>query len=332
MTMIRSLIVAGGVLTTVAAGHASHVTVPVTRPRALGEWTVQPASSQVGQSSHGGRRSRLPPKGTRPAGDQARPQAADHLVYIITGGFQFGAVDRRTGEFLPIGPGLPPDVGTGLVQGPDRSLLTLAFSGNLEAIDPATGVTSVVGPTGLDDCASPESACGPMSANVFGRLGTRFYATDFANNLYGVDPATGAATLIGPTGIPPLTAIPFSANPDGSLNVYAEALFSSRGKLYATFATATLDPTTGMGTTVIPGALYHINPATGEARLIASTDSHLTSIVNVNEAIFGFDAATGQVVALDVTNGQTRPVSDVDPSVGVIAGATPVLPLQMSDH
>src|SRR6266478_820310 len=88
------------------------------------------------------------------------------LVYVLTGGLQFGAVDLRSGRFLPIGPGLPPDVGTGLVPGRGTSLLTLAFTVNLDAINPATGVTSVVGATGLHDCSLPVSPYDPKCANV----------------------------------------------------------------------------------------------------------------------------------------------------------------------
>jgi hypothetical protein len=161
---------------------------------------------------------------------------------------------------------------------------------------------------------------------VIGHLDDTYYATDFAQNLYSVNPMTGAAKLIGSTGIPAITFIPFSANPDGSLNVYGESLFSAHGKLYATFATASLNPTTGTVTPIIPGALYQINPETGQARLIAPTDTNLTSVVNVSETIYAFDAATGQAVTLDVRNGLTTAVSDLDPAAGPIGGATPVSP------
>src|SRR5437763_83371 len=100
-----------------------------------------------------------------------RPESANHsrLVYVITGSPQFGAVDLNSGTFLPIGPDLPQEVGGGLVQGPGKALLTLGFSGDLLAITPATGITSVVGHTGLDDCTTPASPCGPNSANGIGR-------------------------------------------------------------------------------------------------------------------------------------------------------------------
>jgi hypothetical protein len=76
-------------------------------------------------------------------------------------------------------PDLPADVGDGLVQGPDRSLLNLGFDGKLIAIDPVTGQTSVIGDTGLGDCSTPTSPCGPDSANWIGlfdgpRLRNRF--------------------------------------------------------------------------------------------------------------------------------------------------------------
>ena len=157
------------------------------------------------------------------------PGARNFLVYVIAGfTFQFGALDLSSGKFLPIGPGVPPDVGGGLVQGLGTSLLTLAFSGNLAAIDPFTGRTSVVGATGLRDCSVPGSY-DPNCANVIGRLGGSFYATDFVNNLYSVDPTTGAATLIGPTGMPAVTVAPFSQNPDGTFNVFSENLVSAHG-------------------------------------------------------------------------------------------------------
>jgi len=43
------------------------------------------------------------------------------MAYAINIAFEFGALDLRSGAFLPIGPGLPPDVGDGLVQGPGTS-------------------------------------------------------------------------------------------------------------------------------------------------------------------------------------------------------------------
>jgi hypothetical protein len=300
-----SLIVAGTVLTALVGAHAQGSIVAGNGSRVFVKRPLRHAP-------------------VARAADHA-PGGSSRLVYVIAGfTFQFGALDLNSGTFLPIGPGLPPDVGVGLVQGLGTSLLTLAFSGNLDAVDPLTGRTTVVGATGLHDCSVPGSY-DPNCANVIGRLGGRFYATDFANSLYSVDPATGAATLIGPTGMPAVTVAPFSQNPDGTFNVYSENFVSARGRLYANFATATTDFVTV--TPVIPGALYQIDPSTGRATWIAPTDTNITAMVNVNETVYAFDVYTNQVLRLDLTTGQTTPVSDVDPAVmSLIAGATPARP------
>ncbi|MGI8745388.1 MAG: hypothetical protein ACR2NN_23005, partial [Bryobacteraceae bacterium] len=119
---------------------------------------------------------------------------ASPLVYVLTGSQQFGTVDLGTGAFHQIGPNTP-EGSDGLAPGPNGSLLTLTFSGNLDSINTATGVTSVIGPTGLGDCISPASPCGPTSANNLVKFGGTLYATDLANNLYTVDPLTGGAKL-----------------------------------------------------------------------------------------------------------------------------------------
>jgi hypothetical protein len=173
---------------------------------------------------------------------------------------------------------------------------------------------------------------GSKCANVIGRLDGTVYVTDFVNNLYSVDLATGAAKLIGPTGVPPLTFVPFSANPDGSVNVYGESLFSAKGKLYAYFSANAINFETGAERILVPGALYRINPATGQTTFVAPTDTNLTTIVNVNDTIYGFDAAAGQVVTLDLTNGQTTAVSKLNPAAGVIGGATPARPAPAAGH
>ncbi|MEO8050955.1 MAG: hypothetical protein ABI833_11115 [Acidobacteriota bacterium] len=262
----------------------------------------------------------------RRAAQHSAPGAASPMVYAITIGFEFGAVDLRSGAFLPIGAGLPPDVGDGLVPGPGKSLLSLGFTGNLYSIDPFTGQTSLVGATGLGDCSTPTSPCGPNSALWIGYVDGHYYVTDFANNLYSLDPKTAATKLIGPTGIPGLTFPPFSENPDGSVNVFGASLFSFRGKFYAYFATLSVNFATGTFTPLIPGAIYRIDPATGHATMVAPTETTLSAIVNVNDTVYAFNGFTGQEVVLDVTNGHTTVVTDVDPEAGVIAGAAPARP------
>lgn len=247
------------------------------------------------------------------------------MVYVVTNGLQFGAEDLRSGAFVPIGPGLPPeDAGVGLVRAPGGSLLTLAFSGDLIGIDSVTGAASLVGKTGLTDCSTPASPCGPSSAGFLGDVDRRLYATDFANNLYSVDPATAATRLIGLTGIPAIVGNPNIPNADGTFNVFDTNLFSFRGKLYAIFDGFKIDPNTGAATTIIPGTIYEINPKTGHATWIASTALGLTSVVRVGDTVYGFDALTGQIVTVDLTSGQTNAISQIDPAIIIaVCGATP---------
>lgn len=244
-------------------------------------------------------------------------------VYVINAANQFGTIDLATGAFQQIGPSMP-EPATGLTPGPNGSLLTLAVSGSLNAINPVSGVTTVVGSTGLGDCSLPTSPCGPNSASVLGGLGGTIYATDLANNLYNVNSSTGAATLIGKTGIPALPFVPLSTNPDGTFNAYDEVLFGANGKLYATFDAFTIDSTTfTLGSVLIPDNLYQIDPTTGAATVIGPTDLNLAAVADVNGTFYAFNDGTSQIVTLDVANGKTSFVTDFDPAVGLVVGAAP---------
>ncbi len=181
------------------------------------------------------------------------PASADSMVYTIGDAGQFGIVNLSTGIFTAIGPGI--SVGTGgLVQGSGGSLLSLGFNGELNSVNPATGAFSVVVASGLGDCSLPTSPCGSNSSNTLGKVGSKVYATDLANNLYSVNTSTGAATLIGATGVPGITSLPHApvpGDPDGSFYISDETLFGYGGKLYATFDTGIFDPTTFTPTTLI---------------------------------------------------------------------------------
>lgn len=243
-------------------------------------------------------------------------------VYVVNGNNQFGVVDLGTGAFQQIGPNTP-EGEAGLVSGPNGSLLTLTFSGNLDSINPVNGMTTVIGATGLGDCSTPSSPCGPNSPSTIAELAGTIYATDLANNLYRVNPVTGTATLVGPTGIPPFPFTLLGTNPDGTFNAYDQALFGANGKLYATFDAITINSTTfTLGTVVIPDHLYQIDPTTGIATLIGPTDLNLGAVADVNGTFYAFNNGTSQIVTLDLANGNTGVVADFDPAAGVIDGAT----------
>jgi hypothetical protein len=241
---------------------------------------------------------------------------AHPMVYVITAptGQQFGTVDLITGAFHQIGPSTP-EPEASLVPGPNGVLLSLTFSGNLESINPNNGSTSVIGATGLGD-----------SANELAELNGKVYATDINNNLYRVNTTNGAATLIGPTGIP--------AVPSGDL--FDESLSGIDGKIYATFDALSIPCLTP---TIAP-ELYQINPSTGVATPVASTQytlmANLSASVYVNGTFYVFKElasgpsppapSSGRVFTLGLMNGNIKFVSNIDTTAMAILGASPVPP------
>ncbi len=260
----------------------------------------------------------------------AVPVSAGTMAYIVTGNpdgsGQFGVMDITTGAFTQIGPNV--EGSQGLVSGPNGSLFTLAFTGTLNSINSATGFSAIIGPTGLVDCSvPPASPCGPHSANALASVGGKLYITDFDNNLYGVNTSTGAATLIGPTGIPAVPFTPLTINPDNTFNAYDEGLFSANGKLYATFDafTVRLDTFT-TGKVVIAPNLYQIDPLTGVASLIGPTDLNLGAVAGINGLYYAFNDGTSKIVSLDLKTGDTAPITGFDPRVGIVTGAAAATP------
>jgi hypothetical protein len=256
---------------------------------------------------------------SRPAA--AASDKADPLVYVVTAPVdlagttaQFGTVDLATGAFHQIGP-YTPEGQANLVPGPHGELLSLTFSGNLESIDPANGKTSIIGATGLDGAVD--------LAEVDGKL----YATDLSNNLYTVNLATGAATLIGPTGIP---AVPGIGTPD--MPLYDESLYGARGKLYATF-----DVLVGFSfpfTALIDPELYVIDPETGVTTVVGPTIINGSALVEVKGTFYLFKEVEGPppaplssaaaVYILDLKNGNTSFVTNVETTASAVIGAFPV--------
>jgi hypothetical protein len=207
-------------------------------------------------------------------------------VYAVSTGPYFGTLDLDTGVFQQIGPALPEE-SSGLIPGPNGSFLSLGFSGNLNAINPVTGVTTVIGASGLGDCTGAGAPCEPNSAFFLVQFNGAYYATDVSSNLYLVNPTTGAATPLDPSGLP---STPFkldSVNADGTTNVADETLFVAGGKLYATYAAGTIDSSNGNMTEVISPALYQLDVAGGMASRIGSTEFGLFMVLDIGRQVYG---------------------------------------------
>jgi hypothetical protein len=130
--------------------------------------------------------------------------------------------------------------------------------------------------------------------------------------------------MIGPTGMPPDPHIPFTVNPDGTINLCDEILYGVRGELYATFDSFTANPATGaIASVVTPPNLWRIDPSTGIATLIGPTSLNLDGGVEINSTFYAFylSNVSTQVVTLDLTNGNTTFGQNVDPTAGLVFGA-----------
>ena len=267
----------------------------------------------------------------------AASASAAPFVYVITLSQKFGTVDLANGQFTSIG-GPTPDGMSNLLWW-NGSLLSMATTGanagSLVKIDPATGDETVLRAITVNGQA--------LGFNAFdlAKVGGRLYVTDFSNNLYSVDFATGDATPVGhsggTTGLRPDPNVPFTFNSDGTFNLCDEGLYGFDGKLYGTFDSYAIDPTQ----TPPPRAheymspyVWEIDPHTGAATFIANTDWQVSAIVANEgkfyafEAVFdGFDngpIAHAELVTLNLRTGKTSKVGDVVPNPGPIFGAAPV--------
>jgi hypothetical protein len=220
---------------------------------------------------------------------------AESLVYVVsadlTGNGQFGTVNLSTGAFQQIGP-IEPDGYFGLAPGPNGSLVSFTYASNLDSINPATGVPTRIGATGLPGCVIATPSCGPTTAFTLGGFEGKIYGVDISNSVYTVNPTTGAATLLAKnSGLPAASFVPGTQNSDGTFNFADEAIWGSGGKLYLTYDAVTFDLNSfTVGSLVVAPALYQIDPATGLATLIGPTDLGIGAALEVNGTTYAFTA------------------------------------------
>jgi hypothetical protein len=259
------------------------------------------------------------------------PVRADPIVYVVsaglTGNGQVGTIDLTTGAYQQIGP-IEPDGYFGLASGTNGALVAGTYAANLVSINPATGVNTGIGPTGLGPCVVPSSSCGANSFGDLGGLNGKVYATDFQNNIYTVNPLSGAASLLNAhSGLPAIPFVPGTSNPDGTLNFYDEAIWGAGGKLYATFDTLIFDPNSNtVVSTVIAPKLYQIDPLTGAATVVGATDLGIGAVVDLDGTSYAFNVDSDQIMSIDLSSGKTTFVANFDPAAGVIQGAATVTP------
>jgi len=258
-------------------------------------------------------------------------------VYVVTLSQQFGTVDLTNGQFTPIGSPTPDGMSNLLWW--NGSLLSMATTGanagSLVKINPATGDETVLRAIIYNGQ--------PLGFNAFDLAKVRgsLYVTDFSNNLYSVDFASGVATPVGQnggtTGLRPDPNIPFTFNSDGTFNLCDEGLYAFDGKLYATFDSYAIDPSKTppiRAHEYMSPYVWEIDPRTGAATFIVNTDWQVSAIVGAEGKFYAFEVvldgfdngpiAHAELVTLDLRTGKTSKVADVVPNPGPIFGAAPV--------
>jgi hypothetical protein len=125
------------------------------------------------------------------AGLKSGTVTTDNIAYAGSSSGEFGFMDLNTGVFTPLGNSGQTLAGLAVANGSIFATSYHTASGSLFQVNPANGtLTSIGSPTGVD-------------YDDFGSTTSGLYAVSFGatQDLYSIDPTTGAATLIGPTGL-----------------------------------------------------------------------------------------------------------------------------------
>ena len=164
---------------------------------------------------------------------------ADEFAYVLGGGtYPFGTVDLNTGAYTPAGSLLSSAygfvVGLGVAGG---TLYTEGQGGyQLDSVNPSNGALIT------------EGGISTAGASFFGSTTTGLYGmNDGSGDLFSINPLTGAATPIGPTG----------------LTSGGTALSTNSSTLYYEYS----------------GSLYTLNTTTGAATLIGSNSSAVDALL-----------------------------------------------------
>jgi hypothetical protein len=178
------------------------------------------------------------------------------ILYGVTDSGQFGTLNLNTNSFSLISTlGFVP---YGLVPAPN-GFFTLTSTGEFASISYA-GVASNIGDTGLG-----------LLSNDTAEIGSTVYVIDTNDNLYTVNAASGALTLVGSTGITPVSAANVASGD------YDDTFQGANGNLY-------YSQDQGGG----PATLYHINTSTGAATPVGSTLSGLEAAISLGGTDYVF--------------------------------------------
>jgi len=134
------------------------------------------------------------------------------------------------------------------------------------------------------------SGTGAVTAPIGG--GT-LYFFDHSNQLFTIDPNTGAATTVGPLGFTVAGAWDME--------------FAANGQLYATS----------------DELFYRIDPTTGAATLLGNSGAELQGMIAGEGTLYGFSGTN--MYSIDLTDGALTFVRNTPAGLGNFEGGTPVV-------
>ncbi len=212
------------------------------------------------------------------------PALADD-VYVGTSTGEFGVFNTTTDSFTLIGTNSSPIYGLGLSGG------TLYATNNgsspsttFYSVNTTTGVFSSIG-----DLTGSTGGTGALTAPVGG--GTLYYF-DHSNQLFTINPANGAATVVGPLGF--------------SLGGSWDITFAQNGNLYVT----------------TNGYFGEINPSTGLGSEIGYNGIQMQGLVAADGGVYGFSG--NEMYSINLTTGAATFLMDTPSGIGNIETGTEV--------
>jgi hypothetical protein len=236
---------------------------------------------------------------------RATPRRHGPAVYAVgfdagTSTTSFGLLSIGSGTFVPIVE--LPASGQGLGRDRQGHLYTVDTANNLVRINPANGLTKVVGPTGVTN----PGPLGDTLVDVFASMRTgELFLMDYDNNLYSVDSKTGAATFVGATGIPPISSFRYSSSLAGNCR-----------HLYFTITEVDENLNQVQGP-----SLYRIDPRTAVATLVGPTVDFMPGAGFVEDTLYGFRLDTrfiggdpARAFSIDISSGEATPGAELNVS------------------
>ncbi len=222
---------------------------------------------------------------------------AGPIIYVadFSDPHNYGLLDLGSGVFNPIG-----TVAAGeFLNGPGKSLYAIDESGNLLKVSASNGVTTTIGNLGFIADEPAGLADGSM------------YVSDVATHiLYRIDPTSGLATAVGPTG--------FTDPANGFTIVTLVA--GDTNNLYS--IVESFDPNTQ--SIIAHAKLYQLDRASGAATFITDLDDDNAACAAIfSGTLYLFDY-TGQIQTANLVTGATTQLYDLSAVLNGINGVAEV--------